>query len=305
MKKALVTGANGFVGSAVCRQLAQESIEVIAVVKSKESDISRLKDISGIRIIYCDMTDYGKLSKHVPDRNVDVMYHFSWKGSAGALRGDFEVQTDNVRFSCDAVKACKDIGCRRFVFAGSIMEYEIQNAVRKDNSLSVNTLYSTAKLAADNMCRAVADDVGVEYICGIISNIYGPGEKSVRLVNSTINKLLNGEHCSFSSGEQKYDFIYIDDAARAFVIMGREGSNNRSYYIGSSPRKLKDYLIEIKDAVNPKLVLGFGELPDPQTTLSFEEFDVDLLKREFGFSPQVSFSEGIKNTIRSIREENI
>ncbi|WP_027205253.1 NAD-dependent epimerase/dehydratase family protein [Butyrivibrio fibrisolvens] len=302
MKKALVTGANGFVGAAVCKQLALKNYEVIAVIRNQASDISRLAGIPDIRMVYCDLSDIKNLHHVIADRDVDYTYHFAWTGSSGSLRSNYHVQTDCVKYTCDVVKACSEIGCKRFIFAGSIMEYEIQNAVKNEGKLSANTVYSSAKLAADNMARAISNDLGVEYICGIISNIYGPGEKSPRLVNSTIRKLLKGEHCKFSSGEQLYDFIYIDDAARAFTVIGEKGTNNRSYYIGTNPRKLKEYLQMIKDVINPDILLGFGELPDPITTLSYSEFDVCALENEFDFDSNISFKEGIEATVRYIKE---
>ena len=70
----------------------------------------------------------------------------------------------------------------------------------------------------------------------MISNIYGPGELSPRLVNTSIRKMLKGEHCAFSAGEQIYDFIYITDAAKndtGFVpeVSFKEGINNTVAWI--------------------------------------------------------------------------
>lgn len=84
------------------------------------------------------------------------------------------------------------------------------------------------------MARAIAGSLGIDYIRAVISNIYGAGEKSPRLINTTIRKLLNGEHCAFSAGEQLYDFIYVTDAAKMFAALGDSGKSNKTYYIGDS-----------------------------------------------------------------------
>ena len=83
----------------------------------------------------------------------------------------------NVRYACDAVKACASLGCKRFIFASSIMEYEILAVMEKEITPGLNTLYSSAKLAADLMARAVAGNLGVGYISAVISNIFGPADK--------------------------------------------------------------------------------------------------------------------------------
>lgn len=304
MKKALVTGANGFVGSALCRALSENNVDVIAVVRNEMSECSRLENISGIRIVYADLSEYSKFSEIIPDRDIDVFYHMAWNGSAGSLRGDYNAQIDNVRYACDSVKACGQMNIKKYVFASSIMEYEVEAVIQNELTPGVNTLYSTAKLTADHMIRAIAGAEGIEYVRGIISNIYGPGETSPRLINSTIRKLLKNEHCAFTAGEQMYDFIYITDSAQAFVEIGRSGAANRSYYIGSlSPQPLKSFLCTMRDQIDPLIEIGLGEIPFNGTALKYNEFDIYALQKDTGFTPIVSFEEGIRNTIEWIKEQ--
>ena len=303
MKKAIVTGANGFVGTALCKALSDDGISVIAIVRNEDENIERIKDITNLSVVYCDLSDFRNLSKYVADGDVEVLYHLAWIGSAGPLRGDSDVQMKNVQYSCDTVKACADMGCRRFVFASSIMEFEIAATMATDATPGINTLYCSAKIAADYMARTVAGSLGIDYVRAVISNIYGPGEMSPRLINTSLRKLINGEHCSFSTGEQMYDFIYIDDAAKTFVEIGKKGIPNRTYYIGSQkPRPLKEFLCEMRDAVDSAIEIGLGELPFNGVSLSYKEFDVEAVKNDTGFIPKVSFAEGIKNTIEWIRE---
>lgn len=303
MKKAIVTGANGFVGSAVCRELSVNGIKVIAVVQNEKSDISTIRNLDNVNIVYCDLSSIAGLSGIVPDRDIDIIYHFAWIGSAGNYRGDADIQISNVKYTCDAVKACSAIGCKRFVFASSIMEYEIAAAMATEKVPGINTLYCSAKISANFMARTVAGAVGVEYICTVISNIFGPGEKSPRLINTSLRKMINGGHCAFSAGEQLYDFIYITDAAKEFVEVGKKGRPNRIYYIGSlNPKPLRDYLIEMRDCVDPKLQIGLGELPFNGVSLTYKEFDIEAVKKDTGFVPEVPFGEGIKKTVEWLKE---
>lgn len=305
MKKAIVTGANGFVGTALCNELSSQGIKVIAVVRNEEENIEGIKNIQGISIVYCDLSDFKNLAKIINDRDVDVFYHLAWVGTAGPLRADSDVQLNNVRYACDTVKACADIGCKRFVFASSIMEYEVSAVMNKDDAPNINTLYCSAKVAANYMARTIAGSIGVDYIRAVISNIYGPGETSPRLINTSIRKLLNGEHCAFSAGEQLYDFIYIDDAIKEFVAIGEKGKANKTYYIGSqNPRPLKEFLCELRDVVVPGTEIGLGELPFNGVSLSYKEFDIYSVENDTGFIPEVSFAEGIRKTMEWIKEND-
>ncbi len=303
MKKAIVTGANGFVGSAVCKALSVQAVEVIAIIRNEEENIQPICELPGLRIVYADLADFRRLAEIITDRDIDILYHFAWVGSAGPLRGNPEIQLNNAKYTLDTVEACSEMGCKRFVFASSIMEYEIEAAMATDETPGINTLYCSAKIAADYMARTVAGSHGIDYIRAVISNIYGPGETSPRLINTSLRKMLKGEHCAFSAGEQMYDFIYITDAAETFLKIGESGIPNRTYYIGSQkPRPLKEYLLEMRDCVDPDIRIGLGELPFNGVTLTYREFDTDAVKKDTGFIPEISFSEGIKRTICWIKE---
>ncbi len=302
MKKVIVTGANGFVGTTVCRELVSGGIEVIAIIRNEEENVSEIDNLTGLRIVYADLSNFRNLAHLIPDRDIDALYHFAWVGSAGPLRGDADVQMRNIQYACDTVRACADMKCKRFVFASSIMEYEIEATMATETTPRINTLYCSAKVAADYMARTIAGSLGIDYIRAVISNIYGPGELSPRLINTSLRKMLNGEHCVFSAGEQMYDFIYRDDAAKAFVAIGDKGVSNKTYYIGSlNPRPLKEFLIDMRDCVDPEIKIGLGEIPFNGVTLTYREFDIYAVKNDTGFEPLVSFKEGINNTINWLR----
>lgn len=303
MKKAIVTGANGFVGTAVCRELSERGIKVIAIIRNEEENVSQIRNLPGLRIVYADLADFKNLGQKILERDIDALYHFAWVGSAGPLRGDADVQLDNIRYTCDTVRACSRMGCGRFVFASSIMEYEVSAVMASDSTPSINTLYSSAKIAADYMARTLAGSLGIDYIRAVISNIYGPGELSPRLINTSIRKMLKGEHCAFSAGDQLYDFIYISDAAKTFAAIGEKGIANRTYYIGNQePRPLREFLLQMRDCVNPDIEIGLGEIPFNGVSLTYREFDIDAVKSDTGFVPEIDFRTGIDRTITWIKE---
>ena len=297
----IVTGANGFIGSSLCQELSSKGFKVIAVVNQNDNNI---KNIPNLQIIHCNLSNYNSLKDLIGNmNNVDTFYHFAWGGTSGNLRGDVDIQLINIKATCEAVNICREIGCKKFIYAASIMEYEISAYMQTDKKPSKNTIYSTAKLSADYMARALANTYDIKYIRAVISNVYGPGEYSKRLINTSIRKMLKGEKCSFSSGEQLYDFIYIDDAVRAFIELGLNGKNNKTYYIGNSqPRMLKEFLLEMRDNINPCLDIGLGEIAFDGVSLKYNEFNVDSLKNDTGFIPQTSFSTGINKTVEWIKE---
>ncbi len=307
MHKAIVTGANGFVGVALCKELRAKGIDVIGLVRSEDTDVSLLRLIDGLQIIACDMSAYTDLPSIVQDRDIDAVYHLAWIGTSGPLRSNIDVQLNNVKNTCDLIKASSDMGCKRFIFAASIMEYEIDAAAKAGLKVDTSSIYSTSKMTGDYIARALSGALDIDYISALISNIYGPGENTTRLVNSSLKKLLKGEHCGFTEGNQLYDFIYITDAAKAFVSIGESGKAYKTYYIGSGfPRPLREFLIEMRDCVNPGAEIGLGEIPFNGVSLTYREFDVHALEKDTGFKSEVLFKDGIKKTADWIKEnENI
>ena len=299
MRSAIVTGANGFVGKAVVESLLSHGVEVFAVTHSEQST-------EDDHVISCDMDDYSKLPSIFDNKAPDVFYHFAWQGTSGAARGDELVQLKNVEGTCSAVRAAAKIGCKRFIFASSIMEYEVDAAIKTQKIPDISDVYSTAKLTADYMARIIAADLNIEYNSALISNIYGPGERSERLINSCIYKLIKGEHISLSPCDQLYDFIYITDAAEMFWAIGDKGVPGNVYYVGNrSIRPLKEFMTELRDVVAPGSELGFGEIPFDGVSLTYDEFDKDGIYRDTGISPLISFADGIRSTRDYILKESL
>ena len=90
-----------------------------------------------------------------------------------------------------------------------------------------------------------------------------------------------------------------------FIEIGKKGISNKTYYIGSlQPRPLKDFLLDMKDEVNPMIEIGLGEIPFEGVSLSYKEFDVKSVENDTGYYPVVSFREGIHKTIEWLKKED-
>jgi nucleoside-diphosphate-sugar epimerase len=306
MKNAIITGSSGFVGHWLIEELVSHGVEVIAVVRSQDAANNLSKRYNNIEIVICPAADINKLPDLVKVKNVDVFYHLAWEGTSGMGRADVEMQLSNIRATCDTIKVAHILGCKRFINAGSIIEYEIMKYIPQDNSMpGAASIYGAAKLAADFMGKSLAVNLELPYISVIISNIYGPGEKSARIINTTIRKILNNEKTEFTPGNQLYDYIYISDAVKALYMIGDKGKAYTSYYIGNQKQyPLKDFIIRLRDVVNSDYELNFGGIPYVGALLRYDEFDTDKLYNEFGFIPQISFEQGIKNTMQWIIEND-
>lgn len=299
MKKAIVTGANGFIGSYLVKELLSQSIEVIAVVRNEKSNIDSLGNNEKLKVVYCELDEINTLTEKITDRDIDVFYHFAWTGSAGDARVDENLQTQNALWTVDSVRVAKELGCKRFVGAGSIMEKETIAAVyTQDNQPGMAYIYGTGKLTAYCISKSVAAQLGIEHVWGIITNAYGPGEFSPRFVNTTIRKIIKGKPLQFTAATQNYDFIYITDVAKAFYHIGVSGKPFCNYTIGSSKAKpLKEFIIEMQKTLAPNSELQFGDIPFTGINMPLSEFSTEDIEKDTGFRATVTFSEGVQKTM--------
>ena len=300
MANVIVAGADGFIGKNLVRHLVDKGYSVVALGIYFDEEMERIAKCVNVK----DMA-MSQILETLSGDAYACFYDLAWVGTSGTLRADYGVQLDNVRLTCDYVKLASNLSCPRFVYASSINEMETYEYLQSDGALpGGGYIYGTAKLAAHLMGETVAFQHHVGFIPVIITNIYGVGEKSARLVYTSVKKLLAGEKCSFTEGFQTYDFVYISDAIASVVNVGEKGTPFHRYYIGSGePKPLREFLLQMRDVVSPGAQLGLGDIPFQGVDIDYAQFDMKKVEKDTGYRNQISFEEGIRMTAHWIRKE--
>ena len=302
MKSALVTGATGFVGRWVAKELVEHGTRVIAVARENAEGLPFLEGLQ-VRIVPCDMHGYSQLPQLLEGENIDTVYHLAWSGVSNPQARDEAAQMRNIQATLDLVEAAHKMGVGTFIGAGSLHEAEGAWEVSLGKPITnPGFLYKAAKTCAHWMAKAKAGQLGIRFLWPVITNAYGNGGSSGRLINTIIRQILAGKSPSLSEGNQWYDFVHISDAARAFRLLEESGVDGTNYLIGSgTPRKLKHWLRIVGDIVNEErdgepVPLGFGQHQGFVAQLPREAFSIANLQRDTGFVPLVQFEEGIQQT---------
>lgn len=295
MKKVILTGATGFIGRHLTQRLLKENAEVIAVTMEGDPMVGQMHEL-GVRTVTCNLSDIGHLPELINDRDIDCIFHLAWQGVSDAYAKNPEVQLNNTRAVLDCILAAKEMRIKRFLGAGSLHETEAMVEMNLNRPITnMGFMYKSSKLAAHYMGKALAGANGIEFLWPIITSTYGEGERSFRIINTVVRALLNGESPATSEGKQLYDFVHIEDVANALYLIGEKGRDGENYIIGSGTVKpLREYLEELNKIVNPDIPIAFGKITANVIFLPESAFDNSTLVRDTGFSPTVSFSEGIK-----------
>lgn len=297
MKKVIVTGANGFIGSSLIKKLVEKRVEVVAVDLSFA--VSRLPENPLITKIESGVDT--SLVETIPTGEYDAFYHLAWRGVNGAEKADPTVQLANIQMAVDCANVCKQLGVKKLFCAGTVAE----NATFSLPYLSQTSggmMYGVAKHACNLIVEDYCKNIGLPFVWMQFSNIYGVGNKTGNLVSYTLGELMAGKDAIFGPAQQPYDFIYVDDLIEAVYRLGANASPKAFYYIGSgSPRKLADYLLRIGELAGCAEKVGIGIRADDGIKYTMEMFDNSDLVTDVGNYVTTSFDEGILKTIEWLK----
>lgn len=300
MKRVVLTGATGAIGTALINELIKNNIEVLVFCHKDSHRNSNIPESSLVTKKYCNLTQLKEVQNDT-GKSYDVFYHFAWAGTTGVARNDMYLQNKNVEYSLDAVEAAKRFGCHTFIGAGSQAEYgRVEGVLKPDTPTFPENGYGIAKLCAGQMTREHAHQLGLKHIWVRVLSVYGPNDGAQSMVMSTIRKLKAGAVPQFTKGEQMWDYLYSGDAARAFRLVGEKGMDGKIYVLGSGQaRPLAEYIEDIRKIVNLDGEIALGAIPYGEKQVMYLCADVSELTADVGWKIEKSFTDGVVSILNA------
>lgn len=298
MERVILTGGTGFIGSWLVEELLSHGVEVVVLVRSLErAKEKRLFENGRVRLIeYYSRQYQDMLSKK---EKVDVFYHLAWEGVSMEMKNESELQLENIRFSMEMLEFANTIKAGRFIATGTVAEYAFSENIMDINGRQTpNDMYGAAKTAVHYMLETQARLLKIPFNWAVVPSTFGEGRRDNNIITYTITSLLRREKPSFGYLLQMWDFLHVKEVVRALWLIGEKGVPDKTYGIGSGVFKpLKDYIVQIRDIIDPSLPLGIGDIPSLSDKAFSSCVSIYDITKDTGFVPEITFEEGIRRTI--------
>ena len=304
MKKVIITGADGFIGSNLIKSLVRDNVEVWAVVHPNSNTKERL---GSIKEIHCIESTIECLSDRISEfpKNADAFYHLAWQGVDATARDELLFQMKNIEMCFESMRVASLLGVKKFILPGSTSEYlHYGKPIDVKAIPSPLNAYGSVKVALRYLAEQYAKQLKLNYIYVVITGVYAEDRRDNNVIFYTINSLLKNEKPLLTKLEQMWNYVHISDVVNALILIGEKGKTNGFYAIGSAENKpLYEYINIIHEYINPLIPLGIGDVPYMSDELPSSCIDLSALHEDTGFVPKVKFQDGIKRVIDLIKNE--
>lgn len=299
MQKILVTGGTGFIGAPVIAELLERDYEVHAITYS-----SSLPDRDGLVLHALDLMREESVTAFFRQHHFDTLCHLAWYTGPKCHSANSNI--DWTISSLHLLKSFTQSGGRCFLGAGSVSEYDFSYGYLQEEQTPLNSqsLYGQCKAGLYRMMDVYCKQNNVDFKWARVFNLYGPNEKTTRLMPSVINSILNGEAVRVSNCLKFQDYLHVLDTARGIVDVLESEMQGAVNICSGEPVQLRTIVESIARLMNYSGDILWGAIPS-----SFEDPLVvgsnAKLTGETGWKQQIGLQEGLALTINWWRENNV
>ncbi|MFN8217962.1 MAG: NAD-dependent epimerase/dehydratase family protein [Solirubrobacterales bacterium] len=322
MRRALVTGAHGFLASHLTRALLGEAaaVRVLDRPEPRLTDLGaprrsglELLGIAGeVEVVEADLRDAAAVAAAVA--GCDTVFHLAAQTIVGVARAaPRETLETNVLGAWNVFEACREAAVERVVFASSDKAYGASPELpyREDLPLRGAAPYDASKAAADLIARSYAHAYGLPIAVTRFANVYGGGDLNFsRLVPETVAAVLDGRPPVIrSDGSPERDFLHVDDAVAAYLAIAAalagsgEGARGEAFNAGGErPHPVREVVDLITALAGGGIAAEYRGSGTPSGEIDRQYVDSSKLRALTGWRPRVDLREGLVGTLAWYRE---
>ena len=283
-----VTGASGFIGRYVVKELLNQKQEVLCLVR----DAEKYQLIDNEQIVEGCLGDLEQLEPVLNDKQIDTCIHLAWEGIPDY---SYEMSCRNLDHSLKLLKVCKNIGVSNLVITGSCWEYENPvGCIKTDYPVSSANAFKAAKNSLHMMAHAFCKEHEIHLNWMRLFYVYGPGQREGSLIPYIIHSFKNGKKPELNGAYNQNDFVYVQDVAEAIVKVALNHSYPEVLNVGSGEAtRVMDIVMEGAKQFN--IQISENDYERNSGTNFFA--DKEEKEKDYGWSRTSSITEGISAMI--------
>lgn len=308
IKTILLTGATGFIGSHLLKRLLSENYKLI-ILKRSTSNIWRIKELIKETSFY-DI-DTNSLQNAFQENKIDCVIHAATaylKSHKGI--GDVDkIMDSNINIASQLCELAVEYRVPYFINTGTFFEYKIKKTpIMETDSLLGYNLYATSKIAFNSIIRYYAENFGLKVIN---LKLFAPfGEKdNEKLFVFLIKALLNKKKIDFSGGEQKWNFTYVEDIAKAYICALKYFKKTKKYEIFnigySKTYSIKNAVKILEEISGKKLEINFGQKKYLENEIFYVNCNNAKAKNLLKWKPDFNFKTGLEKMYDYYLQESL
>jgi nucleoside-diphosphate-sugar epimerase len=292
MKKLLVTGASGFIGSHVMAALAGLGYEIHAF-----SSVPRIST-SQVAWHKVDLHASAMQAELISFLKPEFLLHMAWYADHGKYWTSVR-NLEWVETSLALVRNFAAAGGKRAVALGTCAEYDWHAGlcVEETTPRTPESLYGVCKNSLYEILSAYCRQEGISFTWGRVFFPYGLGEPEKKIVSSIITALLKGSEARCTDGEQVRDFIYVKDLANAIVVLLNSDLTGAVNLGSGQPRKLKDIAIEVGNIMHRPDLIKLGAIPRNENEAPMVVANITKLVSHTDWKPAYDLTSAIAETV--------
>lgn len=282
LERVVLTGATGFIGSHLTEELVARGYEVIAL-RRRQSDAWRVASVQD-QLIWLNVDEPG-WEQQLLALQPEYLVHSAWLGVGVGQRDDWQSQLSNLTFTMQLLQALRQRPLKKVIVLGSQAEYgEFEGRIDEEHSASPTAAYGAVKLATLSLLRSYCQAHNLEWYWLRVFAVFGPREDRHWFVSFVATSLLNEQVPNLTGCEQKYDYLFVIDLARAIVqtlpvASGVSGVYNISSNHATGLKELVDILHTLTGTAT---AINYGVLPYRAGQVMHMEGNSDKFEHVFG-----------------------
>lgn len=312
--RALVLGANGFVGHWVARALRAQGAHLMCAVRTIEGAERLARHQLGAVVVRRDLGDLDALASWIPALRPSVIFNLAGYGVDRGERDEALGDLMNHRLvealgHVVAAMPRDEWNGARLVHVGSALEYGTTGGVLHESSACApNTAYGRSKLAGTLALQRTAVEHGVEVCTARLFTVFGPGEHAGRLLPTLLAAAESGVPVALSAGTQRRDFAYVEDVAEGLLRLAVSDVQPGEIVnlATGAMHSVRDFAETAAGVIGiPSERLQFGAVPTREEEMSHEGVSVNRLRELTRWLPDDDIAGGVARTVARLTESRM